>query len=44
MYIPKHFAELRLEALHELIRSCPFGTWKVETRTEPLGRGPKRAC
>ncbi|BAS26860.1 FMN-binding negative transcriptional regulator [Limnochorda pilosa] len=26
MYVPKRFAETRLEALQELIGSCPFGT------------------
>ncbi|MBN8922773.1 MAG: transcriptional regulator [Rhodanobacter sp. 68-29] len=26
MYIPKHFAETRVEVLHGLIRDCPFAT------------------
>ena len=26
MYMPKHFAETRLEVLHGLIRDCPFAT------------------
>ena len=26
MYVPKHFAETRVEVLHGLIRDCPFAT------------------
>ncbi|MEW9570977.1 FMN-binding negative transcriptional regulator [Rhodanobacter sp. Si-c] len=31
MYVPKHFAETRVEVLHGLIRDCPFATVLVNT-------------
>ncbi|EIM01579.1 transcriptional regulator [Rhodanobacter thiooxydans] len=31
MYTPKHFAETRVEVLHELIRACPFATMVANT-------------
>ena len=29
MYLPSHFAEARVEVLHDLIRAHPFGTLVV---------------
>jgi transcriptional regulator len=34
MYIPKHFAETRLEVLHDLIEQHPLGTLIVPTESE----------
>ena len=31
MYVPKHFAETRIEVLHGLIRDCPFATVVANT-------------
>jgi transcriptional regulator len=31
MYVPKHFSETRVDVMHQLIRTCPFGTLVVMT-------------
>jgi anthranilate phosphoribosyltransferase len=36
MYLPRHFEEIRLEALHALVQSEPLGTLVSEQQGEPV--------